>query len=278
VVLGAVEIDGRQILLAGVDMARSGILKPWWQVTGRLPSGDGVLLGAEASRVLNRSTGDSLEINGRHVAVSGILAPTGSQDDQLVFTRLTTAQSLLGKQGEVSMVEVAALCTACPINEMVRQISEVLPDARVMAIQQVVKGRMETLSQFRKFSFGISAVVLMVGSLVVLVTMMGSVRERSEEIGIFRAVGFRKRHVMSIVFFEAAAVSGIAGVVGYMAGLGATGVALRLFGGRATLDLPFDPYLAAGAVCMSILVGLVASTYPAYIASRLDPNDALRRI
>jgi len=92
---------------------------------------------------------------------------------------------------------------------------------RVIAIQQVVKGRMETLNQLKKFSYGVSFVILLIGSLVVLVTMMGSVRERTDEIGIFRAIGFRKVHIMRIVFMEAAIVSGLAGLLEY--GLGRSG-------------------------------------------------------
>ncbi len=109
------------------------------------------------------------------------------------------------------MAEVAALCKDCPIEAMVKQISDALPGAKVMAIQQVVKSRMETLAQFKKFSYGISGIILLIGSLVVLVTMMGSVRERTDEIGIFRAIGFRKGHIMKIVFMEAAIVSGTGG-------------------------------------------------------------------
>ena len=190
-VLGAVEVKDRKVLLAGVDFQATKILKPWWKVAGTVPSDYGVLLGSEAARILALQTGDHFKINGSKLQVSGLLAPTGSQDDQLVFARLDTAQSLLHKEGRVSMVEVAALCNACPIEAMVSQISGALPDTKVMAIQQVVQGRMETLDHFRKFSYGVTAVLVLVGSLVVMVTMMGSVRERTEEIGIFRAIGFR---------------------------------------------------------------------------------------
>jgi putative ABC transport system permease protein len=278
VVLGVVEAAGRQTLLAGMDMGRAGILKPWWQMDGRLPVEDGVLLGADAARLLNRSAGDRLELKGRSLRVDGVLRPTGSQDDQLIFSRIDTAQDLLGKRGEISMVEVAALCHDCPVEDMVGQISEALPGTRVMAIQQVVKGRMETLAQLHKFAYGISAVVLLVGSLVVLVTMMGSVRERTEEIGIFRAVGFRRRHVMGIVFMEAGIVSAIAGILGYLLGTGAAAAALQIFSPGRPLTIPFEPGLAAGAVLTAVFVGLAASAYPALFASRLDPNEALRRL
>lgn len=278
VVLGTASIQDRRIMLAGVDFAESRILKPWWKVNGRLPENTELLPGSEAARVLGLSPGITVEIGGRSFAVSGVLEPTGSQDDQLVFTRLTTAQELLDKAGRVSLVEVAALCTACPITDMVRQISAMLPGARVMAIQQVVKGRMETLSQFKKFSFGVSVMVMLIGSLVVMVTMVGNVRERKEEIGVFRAVGFRKRHVMEIVLMEAGVVSVMAGILGYLTGIGATRLALWLFTENPGASLVFRPELGAGALVAAVLVGMASALYPAMLAARMDPNEALRAL
>ena len=277
-VLGVVNIDSHKVLLAGVDFKASAILKPWWQMNGKLPDDSSVILGAEAARILNLNVGDRFQIKDRHFNVSGILKPTGSQDDQLVFARLATAQQLFDKSGRVSMAEVAALCQDCPIEEMVRQISDALPGAKVMAIQQVVKGRMETLGHFKKFSYGISGVILLIGSLVVLVTMMGSVRERTDEIGIFRAIGFRKRHVMKIVFLEAAIISGLADILGYLLGWGVTKVAVRFFIEGHSGVVPFNFELASGAFILALIIGLVSSAYPAIIASRLDPNEALRAL
>jgi putative ABC transport system permease protein len=277
-VLGVANVDSHKVLVAGVDFKVSGILKPWWQLQGKEPDENGVILGAEAARILNLGTGDRLQIKGRDFAVSGILLPTGSQDDQLVFTRLSTAQSLFDKDGRVSMAEVAALCQDCPIEAMVKQISDAVPGAKVMAIQQVVKGRMEALGQFKKFSYGISGVILLIGSLVVLVTMMGSVRERTDEIGIFRAIGFRRRHIMEIVFVEAAIVSGLAGILGYLLGWGVTKTAVLFFIEGHSGFVPFNLELATGAFILALLLGLVSSAYPAIIASRLDPTEALRAL
>ena len=195
-----------------------------------------------------------------------------------MFSRLATAQSVLGKEGRVSMVEVAALCKDCPIDDMVGQLSGALPGAKVMAVRQVVQGRMDTLHQFQKFSFGVAGVVVLVGSLVVLVTMMGSVRERTEEIGIFRAVGFRRRHVMRIVILEAALISGLAGILGYWVGLGQAKVVVRFFAADRSVPIPLNPELALGALALALVVGLTASIYPAVFASRMDPNDALRSL
>jgi putative ABC transport system permease protein len=278
IVLGPVTVAGRHLLMAGVDFQAFGILRPWWSMKGKAPDEEGAVLGSESARLLGLGTGDTLTINNREITVTGVLEATGSQDDGLIFAPLVMTQELLGKKGRISMAEVAALCSGCPIPEMVKQISDVLPGANVMAIQQVVKGRMETLNQFEKFSYGVSALVLLVGSLMVLVTMMGSVRERTVEIGIFSAMGFRGSHVMRIILMEAAIISGLAGVLGYLVGFLATRMLIPLFTEGHGAHVPFDPVLAAGALLLSLLIGLAASSYPAFAASRLDPNEALRAL
>lgn len=277
-VLGVAAVEGRRILMAGVDFRAAGILKPWWHVRGRMPVKNEVLLGDEAARLLNLDLGQRLPVGGRSMAVAGILEPTGSQDDHLAFTNLVDAQEVFDKPGRISMAEVAALCKDCPIEDMVRQMSEALPRANVMAIQQVVQSRMKMLEQFKQFAYGISAVVLVIGSLVVLVTMMGSVRERTDEIGIFRAIGFRRSHIMRIVFLEAGILSTLAGVLGYGLGLAAAQLVLRASGEGHPVHVPFSPEMALGALILALSLGLLASVYPAALAARMDPNDALRSL
>ena len=277
-VLGGVNIGDQRVLLAGVDFEAALILKPWWKISGHTPAADEIVVGSEAARVLNVTADAKITLEGTPYRISGVLDPTGSQDDHLIFSRIAAAQTILNKEGLISMVEVAALCNACPITEMVRQISGALPGARVMAIQQVVKGRMETLHRFKKFSYGTSAVVLLVGSLVVLVTMMGSVRERTGEIGIFRAIGFRRSHIMQIIFIEAAIISALAGLLGYAAGFGGAWAFFRIFMENGTTGVPLSTALFGGSIALSIVLGLLASAYPALMAARLDPNEALHTL
>ncbi len=277
-VFSVFEHSGEKALAVGVNFPAEFTLKKWWSIVGSKPATDTeVLVGKDAAERLKLRVGYPLEISGERLTVAGILEPTGSQDDNLVFMALPKAQTLFGKQGKIGMVEVAALCKNCPISDIVNQISAIIPSAKVTAVQQVVEGRMDTLHRFRKFSLGISALVLLVGSMVVFVTMMGSVNERTREIGIFSAIGFRQSHIMKIILLEAAAVSLIAGVIGYLVGIGTTRILLTFLADQMP-HFSLDPIVAVGAVLLAVVIGLLASLYPAMTASRMDPSEALRTL
>ena len=277
-VLGAVEVDGQRIMMMGVDPAAEFKLKRWWSIAGRpVEQGHELLVGDAVVKRFNLNMGDTLKVNGQDFTVVGLLAKTGSQDDQLLIAPLDVAQVTLGKQGQVSMVEIAALCHDCPVDDMVNQLQTVLPGTDVQAVQQVVKTRMHALGQFRLFAWGVAVTVVIIGALLVFVTMMGAISERTREIGIFRAIGYRRRHVLHLVLMEATIVSALAGVLGYLTGVAATLVALPLLdGGKASWQ--WNPTLAVAAVVAAIFVGLLASLQPAFRASRLEPSEALRAL
>ncbi len=278
-VLGGIRIGAHDVLLVGVNFASEIKLKQWWKVFGNLPeTASEILLGSDASKILNLNPGEDLMIKGEKFKVAGVLDQTGSQDDTLVFAALPKAQKLLGKEGRITLAEVAALCSGCPIGDMVTQIAEKLPDAKVSAIQQVVEGRLKALDQFKRFSWAMAAVVVFIGSLIVFVTMMGSVNERTVEIGVFRAIGFRKSHIMRIILLEAAIVSLLAGCLGYAFGMGGAKLALPFMAESSGAHLVWDVTIAFGSVGLALTLGLMASIYPAMHASRMDPTEALRAL
>jgi len=278
-VLGGISINSHDVLLVGVNFESELKMKQWWKVFGNEPKSEhDLLLGSDASKVLNVSPGDRLNIKGETFKVAGVLDQTGSQDDALVFASLPRAQKLLGKEGKFTMAEVAALCSGCPIGDMVNQIAEKIPDAKVSAIQQVVEGRLKALDQFKRFSYAMAGVVVFIGSLIVFVTMMGSVNERTTEIGVFRAIGFRKSHIMRIILLEAALVSLLAGFLGYAVGMGGAKLALPFMAESKNAHLIWDTTVAFGSIGLALTLGLLASLYPALHASKMDPTEALRAL
>ena len=277
--IGVVEIEGKKVPLMGIRFEEELRLKKWWKIHGAEPkSPDEVLLGNEVAVRLFKSIGDHLAIHGKPMKITGVLDETGSQDDFLIFSDLTFVQEAMKKPGALSLIEVSAFCNTCPIEEIVRQISQKLPHAKVTAIKQTLQTKMEALDHFKKFSVGISVIVLLIGSLIVFTHMMASVNERKREIGIFRAIGFRKSHVIRIIFLEALIVGLIAGIVGYVLGLGVSHIVGPMITGVKGGSLFIDPLLALGAIFLSSLIGILSSAYPALHASKMDPTTALRAL
>ncbi len=302
------KVNGSEALLVATDFREELRLKKWWKIipvkAGRnnepgKKGSDGMnhsqpvqgksayllrnslsekdlLVGSAAAHHLNLKEGQSVDIQGQTFQVRGILEETGSQDDALIFGDLTSVQKTLGKAGQLSLIEVAAFCNSCPINEIVQQISEVLPGAKVTAVKQAVESRLETVRHFKRFSIGISAVVLLIGSLIVFTTMMASVSERTKEIGTFRAIGFRQGHIIQVILLEAFLIGLVAGVLGYLAGVGSTRLALPYFLQVKGAKIIWDAVQAISAVLISVAVGVTASIYPALKAARMDPAESLR--
>ncbi len=277
-VLGATKVNGKNVLLMGVNFETVLQLKNWWQFDGTPPAAaNELLIGSQTATTFNLSIGDTLAIGDQEFIVTTILKPTGASEDGIIIGDLHAFQKILGKEGKVSLVEVQAFCRDCPISELVLQIGEKFPEGKVTALRQAMMSKMQSIEIFKSFSYGIAVLVIFIGSLLVFVTMMGSVNERTREIGIFRAIGFRRGHVMQIILLEAMVVGLIGGVLGYFGGNGIAWAALPLVIKDGSFA-GFNYNLGGIALLLSVALSLLASLYPAQKASKLDPSEALRAL
>lgn len=296
------DVEGKKALIVGVNFLPELSLKSWWNIrTVDKPEGTNpprteeqkkerpkrrslpkldsnqLILGNGAAERLQKKPGDSIEILGKKFTVWGVIDPVGSTVDDSIHMDLKTTQELFQMKNQLSFIEVAALCTNCPIEDMIMQISAELPDAEVTAVREAVKAREQTIEKFSDFVKGVSVIVLAIGSVVVMLTMLTAVNERTREIGILRAIGFRKSHVSLIILIESLILSLIAGIVGYVLGM-----LLANFIGPviAQMDVTIGWNLAYSvqAIGLALVVGLLASIIPAWKATTLDPVEALRFI
>jgi putative ABC transport system permease protein len=276
--VGAVRVKGRRVLLLGVQPEQQFKLKRWWSVgSGHPPtSGHELIAGSAAAKALSLAMGDYVHIGGRRFTVTGVLNDTGSQDDSLLIVDLGAAQQVLHEPGRLTLVEIAALYAGAPVDRIASEIGAALPQAKVTAMQEAVKSRQHAVDQFRRFSFAIVGVVIAIEALVVFLTVMGSVSERTREIGVFRAIGFRRVHITRLILIEAVIASSVAGVLGYAAGMAITYVVLPLVAHSA--DVAWAPLLGFVAVVLAVAIGGLASLYPALHAGKMDPIEALRAL
>ena len=278
--LADADIQGKRALLVGVDFTQELRLKKWWKINGlekgQIPAADEILLGSDVARILNLSPQQQVKIKGQDFRVRGIIQPTGSlENDQAIFMDLTNLQKVEKKPTAISLIEAAAFCYTCPIEEVTRQLREKLPDAKVTALQATLQSRDDTVQRFSLFAIVISVILLITSGFVVAMSMISAVKERTRDIGVLRAIGFRKQHIIQMLFLEVSFVSLIGGLIGFGLGMG---LAMK-FGpliAQMTVQVPWQPMLALYSVGVALVVSLLASVYPAWSATKLDPVEALR--
>lgn len=285
--VGAVETNQQKTIIVGIDSKEEFTQKPWLSLKQQddttniqelsfieLPS-ENVILGSSAAKALKVNPGELILLDNIEFKVFGILNELGSEDDGLIYANLDEVQVLLNKPNELSMIEVSAYCNNCPIEEIVVGLEESLPNSSVTALRQAAVFREETIGQFSKFGLALSGIVLLIAALVVLKTMLSSITERTREIGIFRAIGFRRGHIVKIIFIEVGLIGLISGILGFLIGsLVATyvGPYMAELQGR----IPIDIQMLLPAILLSVGLAIIASSYPAIKAARLDPAEALR--
>ncbi len=274
------EVKGTKVLVAGVDFRAEQRLKKWWRVAAGMNSqaAGEALIGRVAAQKLALAPGDSIAVTGGTLRVSGVLDNTGSQDDGLIFANIGWVQQHFRKGNSVSLIELSALCSGCPIEDMVQQVNGVLPGARAVAVKETVELKMQAMHYFHKFSLGISLLLLIVAGMIIFFAMTASVKERVQEIGLFRAIGFRTGHIIQVLLTEAFLISLLAGIAGYVIGVVSPRFVAPYLMNAYNLTYEFDPMMAAGALASSVLVGLLASVYPVVRASRMDPVEALKTL
>jgi len=239
------------------------------------PGADGLLAGSAAASKLGLLVGSSVPLGHHNFVVAGILAPTGSEDDNVLLADMDALQRASGHPGQVNFVEVAALCSGCPIDDIVAQLGAVLPDTEIKTLRGIVEQRMVSVHFVKKLILSVSLVILLTGCSMVGISMLSAVNERKKEIGILRSLGFSRRSVFAIFCAEAAVVGLLAGIVGYVAGYFVSFRILAVLEVEGAGPLPFEPlHLLATALVLALLTSL-ASLFPAWKAAGVEPSEAL---
>ena len=309
--IGTIYTGGHNIVLAGVDLPAEFAVKPWLRFQGSdqetgeveqdveqgehdeqmkmdyealilermedvpaLSEGEAVI-GATLAHELNLAAGEMLNLAGKNFRIISVLEETGYSEDSHLLVSLGTAQSLLDRQDELTIIELTADFSKIDENALIAQLEEGLPHASITGVRQAVMGRNELLNTLSRFGLFAGSLIVAASLLTVSLTMLASVKERTREIGIFRAIGFRSKEIFTIIIAEALLVGTAGGLAGYHIGFAAaTYVSPLLTGTNFSGEWELTVLLVMAAA--TALTGSLAGLIPAVKAAQLDPAEALR--
>ena len=271
-IIGSAAGANKRYLIIGVDFPSELKMKPWWHINGLQPGDREVIIGSDLARQETLVVGSTLELNHQIYTVVGLMAETGGSEDKGVFTNFTTSRTITGLDSW-SMIE---LNTAQP-GKTAARLKELLPEAKVAEISQLVQGTKESVDRFSNFSLIASTLLGVMGVLIVFVTTMGNINDRVAEVGVFRAIGFRRRHILSILIREITLVSLTGGILGYLLGEMAFTL-LSPIALQKAVTFQVHPLIALFAASTSVLIGIASMVLPARQVVQLDPLAALSYI
>ncbi|NYB27929.1 MAG: ABC transporter permease [Methanobacteriaceae archaeon] len=261
-------IDSSKLALVGIDSVNGTIF-----TNG---SSNEIIIGKTVAQNLNKTVGSTIDIYGTEFEVTGIFESGNFIYDTGAFTSLSTLQNLTNNTGKVSYIQVKV-----NDNANASQVSKTIQDERpndlsaTTAVDQANRIN-QSLGMIDTASWAISLLAIVIGGVGVINTMIMSVFERTREIGVLKAVGWKDRRILGMILGESIILTLVAAVVGIILGIVAVEIIFKLFITSQSFEavLTMDTLLKAFGV--ALLVGIVGGLYPAYRASRLAPTEALR--
>ena len=258
-------ISGREICVVGPDVLTN------------------LFGGASADRVI----GQEVRIAGRPFQIIGVLEPLGSifgaSRDSVAYIPYSTYQKLYGARD--SIVVFIQVPTAEQLELAEDQVRTVMRNRRGGVFNQADDEgfSLETqdvfldlygkaTSNIKLVTIGVAAISLLVGGIVVMNIMLVSVTERTKEIGIRKAIGARRKDILTQFLIEAVMVTAIGGAIGVLTGFGLAYLIAALIG----FPLLISVASAVMGVGVSSIVGIISGLWPAWRAASLDPIEALR--
>ncbi len=243
---------------------------------GEPPRGSGeIMLGWKAAEVLNKDIGDSLGLLGSQFRIVGIYETGTDYEDSGGAATLRELQKRLNRPRQVMFYELK-LVDPSQADAVLTRLRADFPELSISKSAEFAES-LPDMRTTKSFADAILGLTLVIGTVVVMNTMVMSVFERTRELGVLRAMGWRKRQVLTQVVRESLLLT---------LGGGAVGVACTwlLFRGFSLVPVMnsilsvvrFSPLIGVRVLALCVGLGVLGGTYPAWRATRLLPIEALR--
>jgi putative ABC transport system permease protein len=249
-----------------------------------------VVLGWQTTQDLfgsQSAVGQNIRVaGGRYQVVGTVEKMGGFTGDSFILMPLTTMQSKISGGTNVQTIAVKA-ASPDQVDDAIAEITSILrarhyvmpggsDDFQIRDMRDILNTFQAQLATFSIFLSAVGAISLLVGGIGIMNIMLVSVSERTREIGIRKAIGAKRRDILVQFLIEAAVLSLSGGLIG---------LALALIGSLFMRNIPLGQLTAGAqisagvvilALAVSIGIGVISGTYPAFRAAQLDPIESLR--
>jgi putative ABC transport system permease protein len=248
-------------------------------VSGRLPNDAAeraVVLGKTAAEVLVKKVGDTLQLETEELAVVGIVDGGAVVENGSVILSLPLLQEITGNQGKINIIDlrVSPGTVKEELTRLCEQITALVPEARAVIAAEHIRDSL-AYRMISAMSWGTSLLAVLVGVLGVMNTMLMTVFERTQEICVLLAIGWKRGRIVRMVLWESALLGFLGGVGGVLIGVVGVKLLVTTPAIRGLLEPELNPQLLVIAVAIAVVVGVFSGIYPAWRSSRLTPSHAL---
>ncbi len=235
-----------------------------------------VMIGLFASNSLKKTVGDSIRISGNPYQIVGIYETGTAYEDAGAAVSLKEAQAMFNKRRQVSLVGITLTDEARDrADEIAERLEREFPEIIVARSSEFAQG-LNDMKVTEAVLNALIVLIMIVGGIVMMNAMLMSVFERTQEIGVLRAMGWRRWRIVSMVLVESLAVSAASAVLGIGIGVGLTALLVMepTMGYFMTPD--YSPRVFVEVIVLALVLGAIGGVYPAWRAAGLRPIEALR--
>jgi putative ABC transport system permease protein len=249
-------------------------------ISGRMPrdaAEPAVILGRTAADVLKKKVGDKIQVETSELSVVGIVDGNAWVENGSVILALPIFQEITGNQDKINIIDIRVTpsTSAKDVELLCEEINRLVPEGRaVVASEHISKS--EAYRTIQAMSWGTSLLAVLVGVLGVMNTMLMAVFERTQEICVLLALGWRRGRIIRMILWESALLGLLGGAVGVL--IGAVGVEVlgMMPAIRGLLEPDLSMSLLAISIAIAVAVGVISGLYPAWRGSQLVPSRALQ--
>jgi len=244
-------------------------------------SKNAVIIGSDIARDYNVTVGGTFNVSGHKFKVIGIMKKVGTDwpisFDRSMVMSLSQAQNVSNMQGLISTVLIRPSGNYSADNTT-NSLQKAYPDYSIYSQKDAQNTIDQDLGQYKIFMNMISVFIFIVSMVLIMNVMMMSVKEKTREIGTMRAIGTKRRSIMTLILYESLILSVIGGFIGILLISPTYNLLGTLMGlSNASLISFTTPSMVLTQVAViTLIIGTFSGLLPAYLATRISPIEALR--